>query len=107
MPHFYGSSYNWSEHYEGYAPNAEKHQPYILLEPVTGIPVSEKYRFQSNIPVPDLNFGGRLKKYSNMMLPSFWYEFVSTLIPVPILSKQNSSPLSSRIWVNCRDLSRA
>ncbi|KAH8320579.1 hypothetical protein KR067_005522 [Drosophila pandora] len=75
MPHFYGSNYNWSDHYEGYTPNMEKHQPYILLEPVTGIPVSEKYRFQSNIPVPDLTFGGRLKKYSNMMLPSFWYEF--------------------------------
>lgn len=79
MPHFYGSSYNWSEHYEGYTPNAEDHQPYILLEPTTGIPITEKYRFQSNIPIPDLtHFSSRLRKYSNIMLPSFWYEFVST-----------------------------
>ncbi|KAH8283583.1 hypothetical protein KR018_008302 [Drosophila ironensis] len=76
MPHFYGSAYNWSEHYEGYTPNTEDHQPYILLEPITGIPMEEKYRFQSNVPVPDLSrFSRRLNKYSNMMLPSFWYEF--------------------------------
>ncbi|XP_017010377.2 scavenger receptor class B member 1 [Drosophila takahashii] len=82
MPHFYGSSYNWSEHYEGYTPNAEDHEPYILLEPVTGIPVTEKYRFQSNIPIPDLRgFSNRLKRFSNMMIPSFWYEFEMGQLP--------------------------
>ncbi|XP_016981233.1 scavenger receptor class B member 1 [Drosophila rhopaloa] len=82
MPHFYGSSYNWSEHFEGYTPNAEDHEPYILLEPVTGIPVTEKYRFQSNIPIPDLNgYSYRLRRFSNMMIPSFWYEFEMGQLP--------------------------
>ncbi|XP_017070523.2 scavenger receptor class B member 1 [Drosophila eugracilis] len=82
MPHFFGSSYNWSEHYEGYTPNADDHEPYILLEPVTGIPVTEKYRFQSNIPIPDLRtFSPRLNRFSNMMIPSFWYEFEMGQLP--------------------------
>ncbi|EDV57110.1 scavenger receptor class B member 1 [Drosophila erecta] len=82
MPHFYGSSYNWSQHYEGYTPNAEDHEAYILLEPVTGIPVTEKYRFQSNIPIPDLRrFSSRLTRFSNMMIPSFWYEFEMGQLP--------------------------
>ncbi|KAH8401054.1 hypothetical protein KR009_002707 [Drosophila setifemur] len=87
MPHFFGSGYNWSQHYEGYTPNVEDHQAYILLEPVTGIPVSEKYRFQSNIPIPDLtHFSTRLKRYSHMMLPSFWYEFDMGELPGFVLT---------------------
>ncbi|KAI8034117.1 scavenger receptor class B member 1 [Drosophila gunungcola] len=82
MPHFYGSGYNWSEHYEGYTPNAEDHEPYILLEPVTGIPVMERYRFQSNIPIPDLRwFSSKLTRFSHMMIPSFWYEFEMGQLP--------------------------
>ncbi|SPP74477.1 scavenger receptor class B member 1 [Drosophila guanche] len=81
-PHFYGSSYNWSEHYEGYNPNAEEHEPFILMEPTTGIPVNEKYRFQSNIPMPNLaSYSRRLKKFSNMLLPTFWYEFEMGELP--------------------------
>ncbi|XP_030382583.1 lysosome membrane protein 2 [Scaptodrosophila lebanonensis] len=75
-PHFYGSSYNWSEHYEGLNPNPEEHEPYILIEPTTGIPITEKYRFQSNIPMPNMRgFNRGLTRFSNMMLPTFWYEF--------------------------------
>ncbi|EDW49296.1 scavenger receptor class B member 1 [Drosophila sechellia] len=92
MPHFYGSSYNWSQHYEGYTPNAEDHEPYILLEPVTGIPVTEKYRFQSNIPIPDLRrFSSRLSRFSNMMIPSFWYEFEMGQLP---------GFVTSLMWIN-------
>nr|XP_016927607.1 scavenger receptor class B member 1 [Drosophila suzukii] len=92
MPHFYGSSYNWSEHYEGYTPNAEDHEPYILLEPITGIPVMEKYRFQSNIPIPDLRgFSNRLRRFSNMMIPSFWYEFEMGQLP---------GFVTALIWIN-------
>uniref|UniRef100_T1P7V4 CD36 family protein n=1 Tax=Musca domestica TaxID=7370 RepID=T1P7V4_MUSDO len=76
LPHFYGSSYNYSEHYVGFAPDPEKHQPSITVEPLTGIPIDESYRFQSNIPMPDMKgYSQDLQKLSNMVIPNFWYEF--------------------------------
>ncbi|XP_017045121.1 scavenger receptor class B member 1 [Drosophila ficusphila] len=99
MPHFYGSGYNWSEHYEGYTPNADDHEPYILLEPVTGIPVSEKYRFQSNIPIPNLSrFSPYLKRFSHMMIPSFWYEFEMGELP---------GFVTALMWINVNVVPRA
>ncbi|ALC42369.1 CG2736, partial [Drosophila busckii] len=75
MPHFYGSGYNWSEHFEGLTPNVDDHEPYILLEPITGIPTQERYRFQTNTPLPDLSNFNRLGRLSHMILPGFWYEY--------------------------------
>ncbi|XP_073847456.1 scavenger receptor class B member 1 [Musca autumnalis] len=76
LPHFLGSSYNYSQHYEGFAPDVKKHQPSITLEPTTGVPLDESYRFQSNIPMPDMTaFSKDLQKLSNMVIPNFWYEY--------------------------------
>lgn len=83
MPHFYGSSYDWRQHFEGLSPNADEHEPFILLEPNTGIPINEKYRFQSNTPLPDFSsYSRKLTKLSNMIVPGFWYEFVSVLLAI-------------------------
>ncbi|EDW02526.1 lysosome membrane protein 2 [Drosophila grimshawi] len=81
MPHFYGTSYNWSQHFEGFSPNAEEHEPFILLEPTTGIPIKEKYRFQTCTALPDLSFSPKLRKLSHMFVPGFWYEFDMDQLP--------------------------
>ncbi|KAH8396930.1 hypothetical protein KR215_006414, partial [Drosophila sulfurigaster] len=75
-PHFYGSSYNWSEHFEGLNPNAEEHEAFILLEPTTGVKINERIRFQSNTILPDLRsmYNGP-QRLSNKIVPNFWYEF--------------------------------
>ncbi|KAL7737577.1 hypothetical protein ACLKA6_007692 [Drosophila palustris] len=94
-PHFYGSSYNWSEHFEGLNPNAEEHEGFILLEPTSGIPIYEKYRFQSVTVMPNMNgFHRNLMKLSHMMVPTFWYEFEMGQLPlyVRILMRLYSSP---------------
>ncbi|KAM7346224.1 scavenger receptor class B member 1 [Cochliomyia hominivorax] len=75
-PHFYNTEYNYSQHYEGFNPNQHDHEAHIILEPITGIPIEEKYRFQSNIPMPDMKgYNKDLQKFSNMIIPSFWYEY--------------------------------
>lgn len=77
-PHFYGTEYNYSAHYEGLNPNKHEHEAHIILEPITGIPIEEKYRFQSNIPMPDMKgYNKDLQKFNNMIIPNFWYEYVS------------------------------
>ncbi|XP_060660267.1 uncharacterized protein LOC132794059 [Drosophila nasuta] len=83
MPHFYGSSYDWTEHFEGLNPNAEEHEGNILLEPTTGIPIKENYRFQSNTIMPNMRSYSqpRLKKLSYMIVPTFWYEFELDRLP--------------------------
>ncbi|XP_065369567.1 scavenger receptor class B member 1 [Calliphora vicina] len=75
-PHFYGTEYNYSAHYEGLNPNKHEHEAHIILEPITGIPIEEKYRFQSNIPMPDMKgYNKDLQKFNKMIIPNFWYEY--------------------------------
>lgn len=85
LPHFYGSSYNWSEHFEGLSPNRESHEATVIIEPISGIPIEEKYRFQSNIPLPDMTgYSKELQRFSKMVIPTFWYEYVSKTLRVII-----------------------
>uniref|UniRef100_A0A1A9VSJ3 Sensory neuron membrane protein 1 n=2 Tax=Glossina TaxID=44049 RepID=A0A1A9VSJ3_GLOAU len=70
------TAYNFSKHFEGLSPDKEKHEAEVILEPTMGIPLEEKYRFQVNIPLPDMKgFNKDLQRFSHMVIPSFWYEF--------------------------------
>ncbi|KAI9583722.1 hypothetical protein GQX74_005470 [Glossina fuscipes] len=73
---FKGYRYTLSDHFEGLSPDKEKHEAEVILEPTMGIPLEEKYRFQVNIPMPDMKgFNKDLQRFSHMVIPSFWYEF--------------------------------
>ncbi|CAD6998694.1 unnamed protein product [Ceratitis capitata] len=86
LPHFYGSSYNWSEHFEGLSPNRESHEATVIIEPISGIPIEEKYRFQSNIPLPDMTgYSKELQRFSKMVIPTFWYEYDLEDLPSMVL----------------------
>ncbi|XP_051862049.1 sensory neuron membrane protein 2-like isoform X2 [Drosophila albomicans] len=81
-PHFYGSSYNWSENFEGLNPNAEEHEAYILLLPMMGIPINNNLRFQSNMVLPDLSYlDNKLSHLSNKIMPRLWYDFEMGKLP--------------------------
>lgn len=76
QPHFFGSSYNYREHFRGLHPNEDEHQTFLWMEPKTGIPFEEKYRFQQSIPVPQLNgFSESIRRFNGMIVPTFWYEY--------------------------------
>ncbi|XP_050325706.1 scavenger receptor class B member 1 [Bactrocera neohumeralis] len=85
-PHFYGSTYNWSEHFEGLSPNQKDHEAIIVIEPISGIPIEVKYRFQSNIPLPDMaGYSKELQRFSKMVIPTFWYEYNLDDLPPMVL----------------------
>ncbi|XP_075165938.1 scavenger receptor class B member 1 [Haematobia irritans] len=103
-PHFLGSSYNYSEHFVGMSPNPEKHQAHIILEPTTGIPIAERYRFQSNIPMPDMKgYNKILQKLNKAVIPNFWYEFLleefPPIIDIPILINVKLAPIAQPILI--------
>ncbi|XP_055854264.1 lysosome membrane protein 2-like [Episyrphus balteatus] len=76
QPHFFGSTYNYEEHFEGLSPNPVDHQTYVWIEPKTGVSFEVKYRFQQSIPVPQLSgFSEKIRRFNGMVVPIFWYEY--------------------------------
>lgn len=78
-PHFYGRYPNrLTEKLDGFKPDKDKHQSFIIIEPVMGVPIDQSARSQSNVVIPELyGFRAEVQRFSNMALPTFWVEFVS------------------------------
>lgn len=79
-PHFYGRYPNpLTEKLDGFKPDKDKHQSFIIIEPVMGVPIDQSARSQSNVILPEFksNFRTEIQRFSNMALPTFWVEFVS------------------------------
>lgn len=81
-PHFYGRYPNaLTSKLEGFKPDREKHQSFIIVEPIMGVPINQSARSQSNVIIPNLyDFNDEIHRFSNMALPTFWVEYVSLLI---------------------------
>lgn len=77
-PHFYGRYPNaLTEKLDGLKPIKEKHQSFIIVEPVMGVPIDQSARSQSNVIIPDLSgYKEEIQRFSNMALPTFWVEYV-------------------------------
>lgn len=78
-PHFYGRYPNrLTEKLEGFEPNKEKHQSFIIAEPTLGVPIDQSARSQNNVVIPKLHgFNEQIERFSNMVLPTFWLSYVS------------------------------
>lgn len=78
-PHFYGRETNaLTRKLEGFKPNRERHQSFIIVEPIMGVPIDQSARSQSNVIIPQLyGFNEKIHRFSNMALPTFWVEYVS------------------------------
>lgn len=78
-PHFYGRYPNrLTEKLDGFNPIKEKHQSFIIAEPTLGVPIDQSARSQNNVIIPNLyGFSDRIRRFSNMALPTFWLSYVS------------------------------
>lgn len=78
-PHYYGRYPNrLTEKLEGLKPDRDRHQSYIIIEPIMGVPIDQSARSQSNVIIPNLDgFNDDIHRFSNMALPTFWVEYVS------------------------------
>jgi hypothetical protein len=77
FPHFYGRFGPWTEKLEGLHPNRSIHESYTVLEPLLGVPLDSKATSQSSLATKDLSsFDTEIAKFSNLILPMFWIEYV-------------------------------
>lgn len=106
FPHFLNGDPALVESITGLHPSEEKHGSYLIVEPVsnvlstfprtpnqmlivnenivqsTGVPVESKARSQSNLVMHPTSGFSNIDKFSNMTIPMFWAEYVSTPPPL-------------------------
>ncbi|XP_059610987.1 scavenger receptor class B member 1-like [Phlebotomus argentipes] len=85
-PHFLNRTGEWVRRLEGMQPNEEEHGSFVVAEPLTGVPLKECARSQSNIFVNQLSGFSNpdLQKFSGMVIPMFWGDICIHDLPLLI-----------------------
>ncbi|KAJ6646997.1 UDP-galactose transporter senju, partial [Pseudolycoriella hygida] len=74
FPHYYAADPYFLDQIEGLNPSKEKHEFYITLEPLTGIPLDVAARLQINMlvrPIPNVTL---YQHAPHMFFPVLWFE---------------------------------
>lgn len=74
FPHFYAADPYYLNQVEGMNPSRDKHEFYITLEPMTGIPLDVAARLQINMlirPIPNVTL---YQHAPHMFFPVLWFE---------------------------------
>lgn len=74
FPHFYAADPYYLDHVEGMNPSKDKHEFYITLEPMTGIPLDVAARLQINMLVRPIPHVALYKDAPYMFFPVLWFE---------------------------------
>lgn len=81
FPHFNARPGKFMEKLDGLHPDPDKHTSYTILEPTLGVPLTQRAVSQSNIVTGDLSrFKSDISKFSDMVIPMFWLEYVRTFL---------------------------
>ncbi|XP_045529397.1 lysosome membrane protein 2-like [Pieris brassicae] len=82
-PHFYTGHPRKDTYVTGLIPDKEKHNSYVLVEPLTGTPFRAVARMQCNIQVQDLSAFSdpNFHKFSNLIIPLSWIEYSQEGLP--------------------------
>ena len=79
FPHFCKRSGPWDKYIDGLSPNESIHDSYTIVEPNYGVPMKQKAVSQSNVILKDLSsYKSDFARFSNMIIPMFWLEYVTT-----------------------------
>ncbi|KAL7034796.1 hypothetical protein ACKWTF_008098 [Chironomus riparius] len=73
-PHFYGADEYYLDLVEGLEPNRSKHESYITLEPMTGVPLEVVMRFQLNFLLKDSEDIALFQSCPTTFIPTLWVE---------------------------------
>ncbi|KAH1011773.1 hypothetical protein HUJ04_001066 [Dendroctonus ponderosae] len=85
FPHFLFADASASAAVEGLRPNEEDHGSFVLIEPVTGVPLEGKARSQINLVMKPLTgFPDNIQRFSNSVLPLAWMEYHQVGVPTYI-----------------------
>ncbi|KAJ2943382.1 hypothetical protein O0L34_g12193 [Tuta absoluta] len=81
-PHFYTGSPTKDKYVLGLEPDRDKHNSYVIVEPLTGTPFRSMARMQSNLRVHDLSsWDQEYNMFSNLVVPLFWAEYNQEGLP--------------------------
>lgn len=61
---------------------SERHESFTVVEPKMGAPLTQAARSQLNVVIPKLSgiFDKEYQRFSDMILPIIWLEFVSNVL---------------------------
>ncbi|XP_071057224.1 scavenger receptor class B member 1 isoform X1 [Onthophagus taurus] len=87
FPHFLYGNQQLQRQVLGLTPQEAAHRSYVIVEPITGLPLEEKAMIQLNIHVKSLSgFNNNvLNKFSDSIVPMFWLEFSMLNLPYHII----------------------
>ncbi|RZC34759.1 croquemort-like, partial [Asbolus verrucosus] len=74
LPHFYNADPYYINLVEGLAPEKKKHEFYIILEPITGIPLEVSARLQINLLMQPVAGIAMYEKAPRVFFPMLWFE---------------------------------
>ncbi|GLH03172.1 Sensory neuron membrane protein 1, partial [Gryllus bimaculatus] len=81
-PHFMNGDPVLIDSVRGMNPQRDKHGSYIVVEPITGLPMESCARIQSNLVVRKLSgISKKLERFSNISIPMFWAEYYQKDLP--------------------------
>ncbi|XP_047513582.1 lysosome membrane protein 2-like isoform X1 [Pieris napi] len=82
-PHFYTGHPPKDTYVTGLIPDKEKHNSYVLVEPLTGTPFRAVARMQCNFQVQNLSAFSdpNFHKFSNLIIPLSWIEYSQEGLP--------------------------
>lgn len=94
FPHFYSRPGKFLEKLDGLRPDPIQHSSYTIVEPNMGIPLNQRAVSQSNVVTKNLkNYKDDIARFSEMVLPMFWCEYVRIEVPPSTAQAINISNL--------------
>ncbi|XP_071452331.1 scavenger receptor class B member 1-like [Hetaerina americana] len=84
-PHFYLADPRIQQNVLGMFPDEEKHQSFIDIQPVAGIPMQAHSRIQLNMIVKDTTQIRRAAPFKNLILPIVWTDLSLDQLPPSLM----------------------
>lgn len=86
FPHYYGGDPYYLNQVEGMSPSRDKHEFYMTLEPMTGIPLDVAARLQINMLIRPIANVSLYQNAPYMFFPVLWFE-QKVMIPADMASE--------------------
>lgn len=96
-PHFLHASSELHDYARGLNPNSDEHETFIVLEPVTGAPLSGSKKIQLNMKITNMPTVIMLANVTDGYFPILWAEEVTPL--QNLLESLSSIPLKNHLRI--------
>ncbi|XP_011870818.1 PREDICTED: scavenger receptor class B member 1-like isoform X2 [Vollenhovia emeryi] len=81
LPHFLDADPSLLEDVEGLEPDREKHESYVILQPLIGIPLVFHSRVQTNLVMQRTRYNSKITAFNNITVPLIWIDMHILSLP--------------------------